>query len=38
MTPPRTMLADPEGAELLRERPVINEDTVHLATLAVSLV
>lgn len=31
------MLADPEGANLLRERPVINEATVDLAALAVSV-
>lgn len=30
------MLADPEGRQILRARPVINEDTVDLAALAVS--
>ena len=31
------MLADPEGREILRARPVINEATVDLAALAVSV-
>ncbi|CAN0327055.1 unnamed protein product, partial [Hapterophycus canaliculatus] len=31
-----SMLADPEGREILRARPVINESTVDLAALAVS--
>lgn len=31
------MLADPEGREILRAKPVINEATVDLAALAVSL-
>lgn len=31
------MLADPEGREILRARPVINESTVDLAALAVSI-
>lgn len=33
----RCMLADPEGREILRARPVINEATVDLAALAVSV-
>lgn len=30
------MLADPEGREILRARPVINESTIDLAALSVS--
>lgn len=33
----RVILADPEGREILRARPVINEATVDLAALAVSM-
>lgn len=37
LSEPRSMLADPEGRDILRARPVINEATVDLAALAVSM-